>query len=208
MVIRFEESHMKEVFIVSKNPDLSNYLFLLLREISSDESYSLSVELSKGVSLIIVDTATISPSELKKYEVGTPIVLFAYDIKPLLIQYTSKYDINGIITLSMEATDLLKTVKSATDGDIFYNDNMISLLFSNKVNDLVEKVASLTDRENEILGKMMKDMTNEEIAESLDLSVRTVNAHKGNIMRKVGAKTTSGLIKIILDYSAYLKIES
>ena len=52
---------------------------------------------------------------------------------------------------------------------------------------------------------MMKDMTNEEIADELNLSVRTVNAHKGNIMRKVGAKTTSGLIQILLEYSPSFK---
>ena len=70
---------------------------------------------------------------------------------------------------------------------------------------MAEKVASLTDRENEILKMMLKDMTNEEIAKLLNLSVRTVNAHKGNIMRKVEAKTTSGLIKTIMDYSPYFK---
>ena len=208
MAIRFEESHMKEVFIVSKNPDLSNYLFLLLREISKDEPFSLSVELSKENDLVIIDTETIDPSEVGTYGIEAPIVLFAHKIKPLLIQYTSRYDINGVITLGMEASDFLKTLNSATQRDIFYNDNMISLLFSNKVNEMVEKVTSLTDRENEILGMMMKDMTNEEIAEGLRLSVRTVNAHKGNIMRKIGAKTTSGLIKIILDYSPYLRNES
>ena len=83
----------------------------------------------------------------------------------------------------------------------------ISLLFSNKVNELAERIASLTDRENEIIVMMMKDLTNEEIASNLKLSVRTVNAHKGNIIRKIGAKTTSGLIKIIVDYSPSIKNE-
>ena len=73
------------------------------------------------------------------------------------------------------------------------------------INQQSELVASLTERENEILVMMMEDHTNEDIANHLKVSVRTINAHKGNIMRKVGAKTTSGLIKTVLDYSAILK---
>ena len=75
------------------------------------------------------------------------------------------------------------------------------MLFSNKTNDLANRIDSLTERENEILSLMMKDQTNEVIAENLALSVRTVNAHKGNIMRKIGSKTTSGLIQTLLQYS-------
>lgn len=196
---------MKDIFIVSKNTDLSNYLFLLLKEVASGDAFSLSVELSKNTDLVIVDTETIEPNEVANLKVNAPLVLFSYEIKPLLIQYTSRFDINGIISLTMEAGDLLKTLETAFKQDIYYNDNMISMLFSNKVNSTCEKVGSLTDRENEIIKMMMKDMTNEEIATDLNLSVRTVNAHKGNIMRKVGAKTTSGLIRIILDYSPSFK---
>lgn len=196
---------MKNIFIVSKNTDLPNYLFLLLKEIAPSDSITLSIELNKSIDLIIVDTETISPDELSTFKLGIPIVLFAYESKPLLLQYTTKYDVNGIISLAMEATDLLKTLESALKNDIYYEDSMISMLFANKINQMAERVRSLTEREIEILQLMMKDMTNEEIAESLRLSVRTVNAHKGNIMRKVEAKTTSGLIRVVMDYSPLFK---
>lgn len=196
---------MKDIFIVSKNTDLPNYLFLLLKEIAPERSFSLSVELSKSVDLIIIDTETIEPGEVSHLSVDAPVILFAYEIKPLLIQYTSKFDINAVISLTTEAGDLLKSIDTALERDIFYNDNMIAMLFSNKINSVSEKVGSLTERENEIIAMMMKDLTNEEIATDLNLSVRTVNAHKGNIMRKVGAKTTSGLMRIIIDYSPLFK---
>ncbi|MEP5106633.1 helix-turn-helix transcriptional regulator [Ekhidna sp.] len=151
--------------------------------------------------LIIIDSETITPNELNAYDVDVPIVLFAFKLRPVLIQYTSRFDINGVITLSMEAEEIMKTIQIALEKDIFYNEAMISMIFSNKTNDSAERVNSVTERESEILVLMMKDQTNEEIAENLNLSVRTVNAHKGNIMRKVGCKTTSGLIQILLDYS-------
>ncbi|GAB4234168.1 MAG: hypothetical protein Tsb0034_07740 [Ekhidna sp.] len=196
---------MKEVFIVSKNTDLPNYLFLLLKGIEREISLTLAPEYTKKHDLVIVDTETVSAEEVEMYQNTAPVLLFAYTTKPLLIQYTSKYDINGILSLDMEAEDIRKTLSAALEGDIFYSDGMISLLFSNKINQLSERVSSLTEREVEILKLMMKDLTNEEIADELKLSVRTVNAHKGNIMRKIEAKTTSGLIRILSDYSTIFK---
>ncbi|MEP1035275.1 LuxR C-terminal-related transcriptional regulator [Ekhidna sp.] len=192
---------MKEIFIASKNASLSNYLYLILDEICPT-TFSLANEYSEGVDLIVVDSENISPAEIEKYKQEIPKVLFCFELRPLLIQYTSRFDINGIISLSMEASDILKTLQVALENDIYYNEVMIGMLFSNKANRIAEKIKSLTDRENEILILMMKDLTNEEIAQNLNLSVRTVNAHKGNIMRKIGSKTTSGLIQTLLDYSA------
>lgn len=191
---------MKEVFIVSKNTSITNYLFLLLAEICPN-TLRLGLDFSDEIDLLIIDSETISPKEVEAYRIDVPILLFTYKIRPFLIQYTTSYDINGVVSLEMEAEDLLKTIQSALNKDIYYNEKMISILFSNKFNNIAKKVTALTDRENEILLLMMSDLTNEEIAKKLNLSVRTINAHKGNIMRKVGSKTTSGLIQALLDYS-------
>ena len=192
---------MKEIFIVSKNASLSNYLYLLLDEICP-KTISLAIEFSDALDLIIIDSETISPSEMRKYQRKIPTILSCFELRPALIQYTSYYDINGIISLSMEASDILKTIRVSLENDIYYNETMIGMLLSNKVNAMAEKIKSLTERENQILLLMMKGLTNQEIAKNLDISVRTVNAHKGNIMRKIGSKTTSGLIQTLLDYSA------
>ena len=198
---------MRDIFILTKNLELSNYLFLVLKEIANGEELRLVPEYVEELSLVIVDTESIDPAELAHYKEAAK-VLFTNAIKPYLLQYTKHYDVNGVISLTMDSADILATLKASLNGDMFYSDSMISMLFSNKVNDLSERIDSLTERELEIMGLMIQDHTNEEIAAELNLSVRTVNAHKGNIMRKVGAKTTSGLIKLALDYSAVLKNQS
>ena len=104
----------------------------------------------------------------------------------------------------MEPEGVTKTLDAVSAGDIYYNEEMISLLFSQKMNDLSEKVASITSRETDIIQLMMNDMSNEEIATQLGLSIRTVNAHKGNIMRKLGTQTTAGMIKIMMDYAPHI----
>ncbi len=204
--MRINKKPMKplEIFVVSKNSILPNYIYLFLKEFSVDLKFKLAVKLDKKVDLVIIDTGTIPPDESMEYTKHCPVLLFARNISPFLISYTNKYEINGVLSLDMEQEGIIKTLNESTKGEIYFNEEMISILFSPKMNELSEKVNSITSREMDIVKFMLKDMTNEEIANHLKLSVRTVNAHKGNIMRKIGAKTTSGMIKMILDYSPYL----
>lgn len=51
----------------------------------------------------------------------------------------------------------------------------------------------LSERENEILGSIVKGMTNKEIADKHFISIHTVITHRKNIVRKTGIKSVSGL---------------
>ena len=53
----------------------------------------------------------------------------------------------------------------------------------------------LTSRELEVLGMIASELTNEEIADRLKLSKRTVDSHRQNIINKLQVKNTAGLIK-------------
>ena len=57
-----------------------------------------------------------------------------------------------------------------------------------------EVVRGLTDRELEILHLIGEGLTNREIAEQLDLSTRTIEWHRGNLLAKLGATRRSELI--------------
>lgn len=54
---------------------------------------------------------------------------------------------------------------------------------------------SLTKREVEILGLVAREMTNQQIADKLFISVRTVETHRINLTQKLGVHNTAGLVK-------------
>lgn len=54
-------------------------------------------------------------------------------------------------------------------------------------------VGVLTRREREIVGLLAQGLTNRQIAQQLVLSERTVDAHSGNIMRKLGLRTRTAI---------------
>jgi len=59
----------------------------------------------------------------------------------------------------------------------------------------------LSSRETEVLKLVGEAKSNDEIAELLSISKRTVESHKQNLLRKIGVKNTSELIKFAVELS-------
>ena len=64
-----------------------------------------------------------------------------------------------------------------------------------------ELLAKLTPRENQVLERITAGRLNKQIADDLNISIKTVEAHRANIMTKVEARTVAELIKIALTAS-------
>ncbi len=61
-----------------------------------------------------------------------------------------------------------------------------------------QKVQGLTARETDVLRLLVKGCANKNIAMELEISPRTVEIHRGNMMRKLQAQTTSDAVRIAL----------
>lgn len=66
-----------------------------------------------------------------------------------------------------------------------------------------ERLASLTPRERQVLDLLLDGQPNKLIARALDVSVRTVEIHRGHLMQKMGAKSASHLARLALACADY-----
>ena len=94
------------------------------------------------------------------------------------------------LTKPVDGEELLRTIEIATRKSKAAIEQERIVLIARS---LVEK---LTARETEIMGLVVKGLRNKQIAGELDISEKTVKAHRGSVMRKVGAKTLADLIHI------------
>ena len=62
--------------------------------------------------------------------------------------------------------------------------------------ELDEKLQSLTEREQEVFERVADGKMNKVIATDLGISERTVEVHRGQMMKKLGAKTLARLVRI------------
>jgi len=65
---------------------------------------------------------------------------------------------------------------------------------SSAADDIEQRLAVLTDREREVLGQILSGSTSKEIARELGVSPRTVEAHRKNLLRKLGTGSVKELM--------------
>jgi DNA-binding NarL/FixJ family response regulator len=64
-----------------------------------------------------------------------------------------------------------------------------------------EKIEKLTEREIDVLKKVAEGMSNGEIADQLCISIRTVETHKTNVLRKLNLNNTVELVKYAIQHN-------
>jgi FixJ family two-component response regulator len=65
---------------------------------------------------------------------------------------------------------------------------------SGAADDIERRLGSLTEREREVLGHILSGLTSKQIARELDVSPRTVEAHRKNLLRKLGIGSVKDLM--------------
>ncbi|QJR10258.1 Transcriptional regulatory protein TdiR [Usitatibacter rugosus] len=64
---------------------------------------------------------------------------------------------------------------------------------------LADRVAALTQREREVMDRVVAGQLNRVIAEELDISIKTVEAHRSHIMEKLGVSSLAELVQAVLE---------
>ena len=77
--------------------------------------------------------------------------------------------------------------------------NSLSSPVTKKKKSRFEPSIPITEREKEVLVLIIKECSNQEIADNLFISKRTVDAHKRNLLEKTGAKNVAGLVIFALN---------
>lgn len=151
-------------------------------------------------------------------EIGTDfriLVLSMYD-EPKVIRAAFKAGADGYVLKNSPATELYHAIDKVMEGDTYLSvglsltnqSGMNSRFMQNgklapSYDDRIVKKFNLTKRELEVLKLVGQALTNKEIAGELYISDQTVSVHRKNIMRKMGATSSAGLIKIAYENNLF-----
>jgi len=110
---------------------------------------------------------------------------------------------SGYILKNSGKQELIKAIESIIEGKHYFSNDATQAILQELVNPDVNKVndeedVHITEREREVLKLIVNEFTNQEIADKLFVSVRTIDAHRRNLLQKTGAKNTAGLVKYAL----------
>jgi two-component system response regulator NreC len=92
-------------------------------------------------------------------------------------------------------TDLINAVRAVAKGDGYISPGVSDAVLSDYRRHVTDPLDLLTSREREVLQMIAESKTNKEIAVSLNLSVYTIDAHRGKIMEKLNLHSTGELVR-------------
>ncbi|RDB59473.1 DNA-binding response regulator [Gordonibacter sp. 28C] len=132
----------------------------------------------------------------------TRIVILTMFAEPEYLFYTLRGGAAGYMLKNSTSEELLAAVRAVAGGGSYIHPKMAALLTKQLVGGEGEdrSYQSLSNRELEILQLLAKGYTNKEISERIFLSVKTVEAHRSKIYRKLGFKTRADLVSYALTH--------
>jgi two-component system response regulator NreC len=132
------------------------------------------------------------------------LVLSLYNNEKFILKLI-KAGAKGHLSSDTNRSEILEAIYTLRNGYEFYAKTITNILLNNyldqKGNDSAEKQQRqqvLSPREMEVLKNFGEGLSNREIADKLFISIRTVETHKNNIMKKINLKTTVDLVKFAL----------
>ncbi|HJV20004.1 MAG TPA: response regulator transcription factor [Sediminibacterium sp.] len=92
---------------------------------------------------------------------------------------------------------ILKAIETVMEGEQFMDEAIQKILLQESITGQRRSIFDipLTKRETEIVQLVAEGLSNQEIADKLFLSLRTVETHRMNVNQKLGVKNSAGLVK-------------
>lgn len=101
----------------------------------------------------------------------------------------------GFLLKNSKFEDVQKAIVDVNDGKNYFSPEILEAIIKNlNKKKYKKKNTDLTEREIEILYNICKGLSNQEIADFLYISKRTVDKHRENVLLKTQSKNTAGLV--------------
>jgi len=131
----------------------------------------------------------------KKYPAIKMIALTNVDVLTQMKQMLQKGCL-GYLLKDVSPEILIRAIETVNSGEQFLNEDLKKQLLNSLSGQDGKQL--ITRREKEILKLILEENTNQEIANKLFLSLRTVENHRNNLLQKLNVKNTAGLVKVAL----------
>jgi DNA-binding NarL/FixJ family response regulator len=141
--------------------------------------------------------------EIKKIDPDIKIlVLTQYEDKEYISRFL-KAGASGYLLKKAVGNELISAIKAVASGEAYLHPSIAATVIDEYLGVRKEKVEAdpyeiLTDREKQVLKLIAEGYTHKEIADMLNISVKTVIAHQTNISDKLDIHTRTGLIKFAI----------
>lgn len=137
---------------------------------------------------------------VKKIKPTLPVLALSMHHEPAIIQKMIKAGANGYLLKDSGSDELITAIKSINEKGEYISASVgKSMLKSWGGLTAYSGTPKLTRREKEVLSHIINEKTTEEIGKILHIQETTVTTHRQNLLSKLGARNTAGLVRIAME---------
>jgi len=140
--------------------------------------------------------------EIKKIKPDTKIIIVSMHNEKQLIKKLIDQGADGYLLKNSQQKEVMEAIEKALQNEPYFSEDVTQVL-ANKTpvknsggQSETSLISNLTEREIEILKLVAQGLTNKEVGDALDISHRTVDTHRTNLMKKLDVTNVAGLIRI------------
>lgn len=170
-------------------------------EINQPDLLILDIRMPNMTGIEVVENLRIGNKSLK-------IVMLSMHESEEYVLKSIKAGADGYLLKGSSKEEFLKAIHTVAQGGKYFSGDISSILIgqltqntSSETKQLVNDEMMITKRENEILKLLLSGKGNKEIAEALDISKRTAEVHRFNLMKKLKVKNLIELANRANEYS-------
>lgn len=109
-----------------------------------------------------------------------------------------KSGVGGYMLKNSDKKEFIHAIRAVSKGERFFSSSISGVTSKGYVGKDADSIP-ITRREKEILRLIVDGLTNQEIADKLFISPRTVDTHRSNLMQKLEIKNTAGLVRFAIE---------
>jgi DNA-binding NarL/FixJ family response regulator len=200
-----------KVFLVDDHKILRESLIFLLQQESDIEvigeaadGHGAIVEilrLKPDIAILDISLPQLNGLEvaarLKKEDPAIKIIILTMHKNEDFVARAYQLKVNGYVLKDNALEELLKSIRTVQAGGIYLSSDITSTVVAGFVANFSQKkgnVEHISSREREIIQLLSEGNSNKDIAQLLNLSLKTVETHRSNIMHKLSFKNITDLV--------------
>jgi two-component system invasion response regulator UvrY len=136
---------------------------------------------------------------IRKYSPGSKIIGVSMHSQPAYAKKMLRLGAKGYVTKNSPRQEMLEAIAEVSKNQVYVCQEVKNILSDQMLNgDQVNPdINNLSDREMQIVRALKEGLSSKEIASELSISLKTVEVHRHNILKKLKLKNTVSLINFI-----------
>jgi len=137
---------------------------------------------------------------IRKLSPGSKVIAVSMHSQPAYAKKMLRLGARGYVTKNSPRKEMLEAIQQVYGGNVYICQEVKNILSEQMMNEEEgggDGLNQLSEREIEVINLIRNGLSSKEIADKLAISIKTVEVHRHNILKKLKVKNTASLINYI-----------